>query len=186
MEFREIECVLEGILFSSGEPVPLERLCVVLELDRKTVESILQRLSDYYAFERRGIRLLCLDGAYQLCSAPEYADSIRRCLDMRRTPALSQAAVEVLSIIAYYQPVTRAYIERIRGVDSSYTVNMLLERELIEEAGRLDAAGRPMQFRTTLNFLRVFGLSSLDELPKLQDQGLDGQITLSGEGFEEM
>ncbi len=181
MEYREIECVVEGILFSSGEPVPADRLCVALELDRKTLESVLQKLSDYYSFERRGMRLLRLDDAWQLCSAPEYADSIRRCLDMRKTPALSQAAVEVLSIVAYYQPVTRAYIEQVRGIDSSYTVNMLLERELIEEAGRLDVAGRPMQFRTTHNFLRVFGLSSLDELPRLQDTGLEGQMKLSDE-----
>ena len=175
MEFREIECVLEGILFSSGEPVPLERLCVVLELDRKTVESILQRLSDYYAFERRGIRLLCLDSAYQLCSAPEYADSIRRCLDMRRTPALSQAAVEVLSIIAYYQPVTRAYIDSVRGVDSSYTVGMLTERGLLEPCGRLDAPGRPTLYRTSETFLRVMGISALEELPELPNpESVDG------------
>lgn len=108
-----------------------------------------------------------LDGSWQMCSAPEHAAYIRKTLENRKPARLSQPALEVLAIIAYFQPVTRAYIEQVRGVDSSYTVGLLLERELICEAGRLAVPGRPMQFRTTKNFLRSFGLGSLDDLPEL-------------------
>ena len=179
MEMREIESAVEGILFASGEPVQVERICVALDMDRPTVEQVLQKLMDYYAYERRGIRLLHIEDSWQLCSAPDYADIIRRAFEIRKPAKLSQPALEVLTIIAYYQPTTRAYVDQIRGVDSSYTVGLLLERELIEEAGRLAVPGRPMQFRTTKNFLRSFGLSSLEELPELPDASQEsGQLTL--------
>ena len=167
MELKELEGAIEGILFAAGDPVPVERICFVLEQDKETVESVCQRLADQYSYERRGVRLVKLDSSWQMCSAPEYADYIRKTLESRKPAKLSQPALEVLSIIAYFQPVTRAYIEQVRGVDSSYTVGLLLERELICEAGRLSVPGRPMQFRTTKNFLRAFGLSSLDDLPEL-------------------
>lgn len=115
----------------------------------------------------RGIRLVRLENSWQMCSAPEYAEYIRRTLENRKPAKLSQPALEVLAIIAYFQPVTKAYIEQVRGVDSSYTVGLLLERGLICEAGRLAVPGRPIQYRTTKNFLRSFGLANLDELPEL-------------------
>ena len=179
MELKEIESAIEGVLFAAGEPVGVERLCLALDIDRITADSVCQRLADAYRYERRGIRLVRLDNSYQLCSAPEFADCIRRAFESRRPARLSQPALEVLAIIAYYQPVTRAYVDQIRGVDSAYTVGLLLERELIEECGRLAVPGRPILYRTTKNFLRSFGLSSLEELPELPDASQEsGQLTL--------
>ena len=179
MELKEMEAALEGILFAAGEPVGVERLCLALEADRPTVEAVAQRLSDQYSYERRGVRLLKLDNSFQLCSVPEYAGVIRKAMESRRPARLSQPALEVLAIIAYYQPATRAYVDQIRGVDSSYTISLLLERDLIEESGRLAVPGRPILYRTTRNFLRSFGLGSLDELPELPDATAeDGQITM--------
>ena len=178
-EMKEIEAAVEGILFASGEPVHIDRICLAAELDRPTAELVLQKLMDYYSFERRGMRLLRLEDSWQLCSAPEYADVIRRAFEIRKPAKLSQPALEVLTIIAYYQPTTRAYVDQIRGVDSSYTVSLLLERDLIEECGRLAVPGRPIQYRTTQTFLRSFGLSNLDELPELPNTTPeDGQLTL--------
>ena len=174
-----MEAALEAILFAAGEPVDVDRICLTLEMDKETVDAVCQRLADQYSYDRRGLRLIRMDNTYQLCSAPEYADLIRKTFESRKPAKLSQPALEVLSIIAYYQPVTRAYIDQVRGVDSSYTVGLLLERELIEEAGRLAVPGRPIQYRTTKNFLRSFGMSSLDELPELPSSTPeDGQITL--------
>lgn len=179
MELKEMEAALEAILFAAGEPVGVERLCLALEMDKATVDALCQRLADQYSYERRGLRLVRMDASYQLCSAPEYASLVRKAFESRKPAKLSQPALEVLAIIAYYQPVTRAYIDQVRGVDSSYTVGLLLERELIEEAGRLAVPGRPIQYRTTKNFLRSFGLSSLEELPELPSAAPeDGQITL--------
>lgn len=162
-----MQIAAEAILFASGEPVHISRLCMALDTDRPRAEEALRRLGDHYAFERRGIRLVCMEDSYQLCSAPEYAEVIRKAFEIRKTAKLSQPALEVLAIVAYFQPVTRAYIEQLRGVDSSYTVGLLLERDLICEAGRLAVPGRPMQFKTTKTFLRSFGLASLDDLPEL-------------------
>ena len=179
MELKDIESAIEGILFAAGEPVSADRICAALGADRATVDAVAQRLADYYSYERRGIRLLRLDGAYQMCSAPEYADAVRQTLETRKPAQLSQPALEVLAIIAYFQPATRAYVDQVRGVDSTYTVGLLLERGLIEECGRLAVPGRPIQYRTTRDFLRCFGLASLDELPELPNSsGEDGQLTL--------
>ena len=179
MELKELQSALEGVLFAAGEPVSVERLCLGLEVDRPTLDAVAQKLMDQYSYDRRGIRLVRLDGSYQLCSAPEYADAIRSTLESRKPARLSQPALEVLAIVAYYQPVTRAYVDQVRGVDSAYTMGLLLERELIEEAGRLSVPGRPMQFRTTKNFLRSFGMSSLEELPELPGSSQEGsQLTL--------
>ena len=181
-----MESALEGVLFASGEPVPVERLCLGLEVDRPTLDAVAQRLMDKYSYERRGIRLVRLDASYQLCSAPEFAPYIRKTLESRKPARLSQPALEVLAIIAYYQPVTRAYVDQVRGVDSAYTVGLLLERELIEEAGRLAVPGRPTLFRTTKNFLRSFGLTNLEELPELPDASKEGeQLTLELEAAVE-
>lgn len=179
MDLKEIESAIESILFAAGDPVGVERLCLALEIDRQTADAVCQRLADRYSYERRGLRLIRLENSYQLCSAPENADYVHRAFESRKPSRLSQPALEVLAIVAYYQPTTRAYVDQIRGVDSSYTVGLLLERELIEEAGRLAVPGRPILYRTTPNFLRSFNLSSLDELPDLPSAlEEDGQITL--------
>ena len=179
---REAEAAIEGILFASGEPVQTDRICVALDLDRSTVEQVLQRLMDFYAFERRGIRLVRMEDSWQMCSAPDYADVIRKAFEIRKPARLSQPALEVLTIIAYYQPTTRAYVDQIRGVDSAYTIGLLLERKLIEECGRLQVPGRPHLYRTTRNFLRAFHLTSLDELPEMPDLGGEGQMRINENG----
>lgn len=182
MDKKEMEAAVESILFASGEPVNIERICVALAIDRPMAERILQGLMDYYAYERRGMRLLKIEDCWQLCSAPDYAEAIRRAFEIRKPAKLSQPALEVLTIIAYYQPVTRAYVDQIRGVDSSYTMSLLLDRGMIEECGRLQVPGRPRQYRTTKQFLRSFHLSSLDELPAMPDMGNDGQMRLNEVG----
>ena len=181
-EMKEIEAAVESILFASGEPVGIDRVCVALDLDKPTAELVLRRLQDYYSYERRGIRLLKMGDSYQLCSAPEYGDQIRRAFEIRKPAKLSQPALEVLTIIAYYQPTTRAYVDQIRGVDSSYTVGLLLDRNLIEECGRLQVPGRPRLYRTTQAFLRAFHLDSLEDLPQLPGMEADGQMRLDEEG----
>lgn len=181
-EMKEIEAAVEGILFASGEPVHIDRICLAAELDRPTAELVLQKLMDYYSFERRGMRLLRLEDSWQLCSAPEYADVIRRAFEIRKPAKLSQPALEVLTIIAYYQPTTRAYVDQIRGVDSSYTVGLLLDRHLIEECGRLHVPGRPRLYRTTKAFLRAFHLNSLEDLPEMPGMETDGQLRLAEDG----
>ena len=179
MDVKETQHIIEAILFAAGEPVGVERLCLTLELDRETVDELCRNLADQYAYDHRGIRVLHLDNAWQMASAPEYAEAVRQTFESRKPARLSQPALEVLSIIAYFQPTTRAYVDQVRGVDSSYTVGLLLERELIEECGRLAVPGRPILYRTTKNFLRSFSLSSLDELPELPNSTPeDGQITL--------
>lgn len=182
LEMKEIESTVEAILFASGEPVQTERICVALELERPVVEQVLQRLTDYYAYERRGIRLLHMEDSWQLCSSPDHADTIRRAFEIRKPAKLSQPALEVLTIIAYYQPTTRAYVDQIRGVDSSYTMGLLLERKLIEECGRLQVPGRPRLYRTTKQFLRAFHLTNLEELPELPEFGVEGQMRLNENG----
>lgn len=177
LEQKEIKSALEAILFAAGEPIAAERLCISLELDRNTVDRLCKELADQYSYDRRGIRLLRLGENYQMCSAPEYAAWIRRAFERRKPPQLSQPALEVLTIIAYFQPTTRAYVEQVRGVDSSYTVNLLLERGLIEEAGRLAVPGRPTLLRTTDRFLRCFSLSSLEELPPLPQTGEEAKLS---------
>lgn len=169
---------VEGILFASGEPVHISRLCMALDTDRPRAEEALQRLEDYYAFERRGIRLIRMEDSYQLCSSPEYAEIIRRAFEIRKTAKLSQPALEVLAIVAYHQPVTRAEVDQIRGVDSAYTVGLLLDRGLIEECGRLPEPGRPWRYRTTEGFLRAFHIKSLEELPPLPGVEESGQLRL--------
>ena len=165
MEMKEIESAVEGILFASGEPVQTDRICVALEMDRPTVE-----------------RLLRMEDTWQLCSAPDYADVIRKAFEIRKPAKLSQPALEVLTIIAYYQPTTRAYVDQIRGVDSAYTIGLLLDRKLIEECGRLQVPGRPRLYRTTKQFLRAFHLTSLDDLPELPDLGGEGQMRIGEDG----
>ena len=182
IEMKEIESAIEGILFASGEPVHVDRICVALELDRPTAEQVLQKLMDYYSYERRGIRLLHIEDSWQLCSAPDYADYIRKAFEIRKPAKLSQPALEVLTIIAYYQPTTRAFVDQIRGVDSAYTMGLLQERKLIEECGRLQVPRRPHLYRTTKQFLRAFHLTSLEDLPEMPDLSGEGQMRLNENG----
>ena len=152
---------LEAILFAAGEPVKLARLSLILDTDEQELAQSAQELAARYEREGRGMRVLRLDDKLQMCSAPEYAPLIAKTLEQRRPPMLSQPALETLAITAYFQPVTRAYIDRVRGVDSSYTVGVLAERGLIEVCGHLEAPGRPALFRTTDAFLRTIGISEL-------------------------
>ena len=165
----DLNSAIEAILFASGDSVPIARLSLVLGVDESVIESTAKELQYVYENEQRGMRILRLEDKLQMCSAPEYAVYISKILEQRKAPMLSQPALETLAVVAYFQPVTRAYIEQVRGVDSSYTVGMLCERGLIEECGRLDVPGRPAAFRTTDVFLRTMGVSSLDELPPLPE-----------------
>ena len=169
MERTDIKSAIEAILFASGDPVPASRISTVLGVPEDEVFDCAKELADAFRFERRGIRLVRLNDLLQLCSAADWATQIAQALEQRRPPKLTQAALEVVSIVAYYQPVTRAFIEQVRGVDSSYTVGVLTERGLIEPCGRLEVPGRPTLFRTTELFLRTMGISSLEELPELPD-----------------
>jgi len=181
MEQHEIACALEAVLFASGESVSEKKLCAVLGVDRDTLRAVAQELADYYDFHRRGIKLLRLDDKYQLCSRSDYAQQVRNALETRRAPTLTPSALEVLAVIAYKQPVTKAYVEQIRGVDSSYTVGSLVDKGLIEDCGRLDVPGRPILYRTTEAFLRSFGLESVSQLPPLSalDDADVEQLTLN-------
>ena len=175
----DISSAIEAILFAAGESVPVARLSLVLGVDEKEINLRAKELQDKYSFEQRGMRILRLDDKLQMCSAPEFAPFITKALEQRKPPMLSQAALETLAIVAYFQPVTRAYIDQVRGVDSSYTVGMLAERGLIEICGKLDVPGRPSVFRTTDVFLRAMGISELSQLPPLPDM-------TNGEGIEKL
>lgn len=168
MEQAELERIIEAILFAAGEPVETQRLAMAAMCDTDEIEAAAQRLMDRLSFDRRGIRMVHLGNAYQLCSSGEMSAYITKALETRKPPKLSASQLETLTVIAYYQPATRAYIEQIRGVDSSYSVGALLNKHLIEECGKLNVPGRPTLFRTTPDFLRTFGLQSLDELPEIE------------------
>lgn len=168
MERAELKRVLEAILFAAGESVETERIAKSVGCDTDEIDAAAQELMDELAFERRGIRVVRLDKAYQMCSSGEMSEFVTKTLETRKPPKLSSSQLETLTIIAYYQPATKAYVEQIRGVDSSYSVGALLNKHLIEECGRLNVPGRPILYRTTPDFLRTFGLESLDELPEIE------------------
>ena len=168
MEQTQLERAIEAILFAAGERVELSRLAMALETDENEVERTADALADKLAFERRGIRILKLEKGYQMVSSGEMADFVTKALETRKPPKLSSSQLESLTIIAYYQPATKAMVEQIRGVDSAYSISALMNKKLIEEAGRLNVPGRPIQYRTTPDFLRTFGLSSLEELPPIE------------------
>ena len=168
MEQIELQRAIEAILFASGERVEVSRLAFALEVDEADIIDAADALANQLAFERRGIRVLKLDNGYQMVSSGEMADYITKTLETRKPPKLSSSQLETLTIIAYYQPATKAMVEQIRGVDSAYSVSALLNKKLIEEAGRLNVPGRPIQYQTTPAFLRTFGLSSLEELPTIE------------------
>ena len=185
MEQEQLMRILEAILFAAGERVEVARLAQVLELDPKEIIQAADRLSDELAYERRGIRILRLENGYQMVSSGEMADYITKTLETRKPPKLSSSQLETLTVIAYYQPATKAMVEQIRGADSSYSVAALMNKKLIEEAGRLNVPGRPIQYRTTPDFLRTFGLSSLEELPPIDKIAFGEPIELPEEGTPE-
>lgn len=168
MEFDQIKRGIEAILFAAGECVEVSRIAMALETDPDEIRQAADQLMDLYSYERRGVRIIRLDSAYQRVSSGEMADYVTKALETRKPPKLSSAQLESLTIIAYYQPATKAMVEQIRGVDSAYSVSALLNKKLIEEAGRLNVPGRPIQYRTTPDFLRTFGLSSLEQLPPIE------------------
>ena len=168
MDCTELQRAVEAVLFAAGEPVEISRLAAVFEVDEDEIVTAVSALADELAFQRRGIRIIKLENAYQMVSSGEMADFIAKALETRKPPKLSSSQLETLTIIAYYQPATKAMVEQIRGVDSSYSVSALMNKKLIEEAGRLNVPGRPIQYRTTADFLRTFGISSLEELPVIE------------------
>lgn len=170
-ELHELECALEAVLFAAGDSVSEGKLCAVLQTDKATLRNAAQNLGDYYDFNRRGIKLLRLDDRYQLASRADYAQMVRNTLETRKPQNLTPAALEVLAIIAYKQPVTKTYIEQVRGVDSAYTLSSLVDKGLVADCGRLDVPGRPILYQTTETFLRAFGLSSVSQLPALESFG---------------
>lgn len=168
MELEQLQRGIEAILFAAGERVEISRLAMALEADPADITAAADALADQLAFDRRGIRILKLEQGYQMVSSGEMADYVTKALETRKPPKLSSSQLETLTIIAYYQPATKAMVEQIRGVDSAYSVAALINKKLIEEAGRLNVPGRPIQYRTTPDFLRTFGLSSLEELPPIE------------------
>lgn len=176
MEIIELQRIIEAILFAAGEPVELNRLAQSIEEDPSLVRQAVEELADELAFNRRGIRIVRLENAYQMVSSGEMADYVTKALETRKPPRLSSSQLETLTIIAYYQPATKAMVEQIRGVDSSYSVGALLNKHLIEETGRLNVPGRPIQYRTTPDFLRTFGMTSLQELPAIEKVDLGEPI----------
>lgn len=189
MTVNEMIPAFEAILFAAGEPVEIEKFSEIFEINNETVENIMDMLSVKLDESGSAIKLVRLDFCYQLCTRKEYAENIRAVLDLRRKAPLSQAALEVLAVIAYNQPVTKAYVEQVRGVDCSGVVSTLVEKGLLEEKGRLELPGRPLLYGTTANFLRCFGLKNLDELPDVPSdetvEDANGQLKmLSAEVME--
>lgn len=168
---RETKRKIEAILFAAGHPVKYEKLADVLSMTPASVKRLVREYAEEYndtlSTLPRGILMLTFDDSCQLCTMEQYGEAIREALGIRRGGNLSASSIEVLAIVAYNEPVTRAYIDTVRGVDSSYGVNALCDKHLIEPCGRLDVPGRPLLYRTTPDFLRVFGISSLDELPEI-------------------
>lgn len=189
MSDLNIKNAIEAILFASGSSVPVSRIATALELSEKVTKKHMDALVEEYESRQGGITIIRLDDAYQMVSVDEYAPQIRTVMDLRRNTPLSQAAMEVLAVIAYNQPVTKAFIEQVRGVDCSGVIGSLTAKDLIEEKGRLELPGRPLIYGTTENFLRCFSISDLSELPEIpskeekeEDEGDDSQLSIfSGE-----
>lgn len=173
MTIEQLVPAVEAVLFSGGEPVSIVQLSKALDAEPEDVEAAAEKLGERLAATGSGIQLLRLDNSYQLATRAEYEEYIKTAFDMRRRTPLSQAAFEVLAVIAYNQPVTKAFVEQVRGVDCSGVIGTLVEKNLIEERGRLELPGRPLLYGTTKNFLRCFSVSSISELPPLP--GKDAQ-----------
>ncbi|MBP5605663.1 MAG: SMC-Scp complex subunit ScpB [Ruminiclostridium sp.] len=169
-------------MFAYGEPITIEKLSEATGIDEETAVKLVARLEQQYNVRESGLRILRINKGFQLAARPEFSDNIKKALETRKQQPLSQAAMETLAIVAYNQPVTNSFVEQVRGIDSSSVMRSLVERDLLEEAGRLDLPGRPISYRTTDNFLRCFGLSRIEELPPLPDK--NGQLDF--DEFEEM
>lgn len=165
MEIEKIEGAIEAVLFAVGEAVEIDKLALAVGQDVDTTRRIIHNMSDRYQAQNRGIRIVELENSFQLCTKTEYYDNLIKVISQPRKYQLTDALLETLSIIAYKQPVTKLEIEKIRGVSSEHAVNRLVELGLVDDVGRLDAPGRPMLFATTQEFLRVFGVHSVEELP---------------------
>lgn len=176
MNAKQLQATLEAILFAVGEPIEISRIAQSLEVDVETLLPALENLAASLEERNSGLCLLRLDDKYQLCTKSDFAPEIRKVLEVKKNAPLSNAAFEVLAIIAYNQPVTKSFVEQIRGVDCSGVMASLCQKSLIEEKGRLDLPGRPLIYGTTPEFLRCFCISSLDELPSLPSD--DPQVTL--------
>ncbi len=176
------DSIIESILFAAGESVSRKELADILEMTEEEIIKAVDKLSDFYRENERGLKIICLEDEYQLCTVEQNYRYVQALAEPRKKQTLSPAALETLSIVAYHQPVTRGSIEYIRGVNSDGPVNRLIERGLIEEGGRLDAPGRPILYVTTQEFLRSFGLSSLSELPDIQT-GIGAQISVDNIGI---
>lgn len=172
MEQNDLQRAVMAILFAAGESVPAARIAQAMEVDVDEIHEACRYLMDQLSFARSGIRILKLADAYQMCSSSEMADFVTRALETRKPPKLSASQLETLTIIAYYQPATKAMVEQIRGVDSAYSISALLNKKLIEDVGRLNVPGRPIQYRTTPDFLRTFALNSLEYLPEIEKVSL--------------
>lgn len=175
MELKEKTAVIEALLFSCGEPVEISRLSSASGIDEETVVKLVMLLNDRYDEACSALRIIRLDDAFQMCTHERFAPQIRCALETKRNTPLSSAAMEVLAVVAYNQPVTKGFVENVRGIDSSSVVNSLVEKDLLCEAGRLNVPGRPVTYVTTKNFLRCFNLTSLDDLPDLPSK--DGQVS---------
>lgn len=170
MDHIEIKAAMEAVLFAAGAPVPADRLAGALETELKNIEAAAEELMSDYNASGRGLTIIKLEDSYQMCNKKEYGEHIRRAMDLRRNTPLSQAALEVLAVVAYNQPVTKAFVEQVRGVDCSGVIGSLTTKGLVEEKGRLELPGRPLLYGTTENFLRSFQLSSIDDLPPLPEK----------------
>jgi len=185
MEQNDLQRAIMSILFAAGEPVAVSRICEALQTDADEIHKETQYLMDTLAYHRSGIRILRLEDAYQMCSSGEMSEYVTKALETRKPPKLSASQLEALTIIAYYQPATKAYVEQIRGVDSSYSISALLTKKLIEECGRLNVPGRPILYQTTPDFLRTFGLQSLDQLPEIEKINLQEAKQMTMEQLQE-
>lgn len=182
---KKLVATLEAVLFAMGEPTELSKISQVLGEDEIVLEEAIEILKTRYNKDDSGICLLRLDDKYQLCSKMEFADCIRKVIEVKKNTPLSQAAFEVLAIIAYNQPVTKAFVEQIRGVDCSAVISNLCQKSLIEEKGRLDLPGRPLIYGTTPEFLRCFCISSLDELPPLPKSDAENEESVKNDENDE-
>ena len=169
MDIREIKSIVEGLLFVAGDAVPIKDICSVISIDETTLKRIVNQMMDSFNEENRGIQIIEVNNCYQLCTKPEHYEYIERLVKPQSRQGLSQASLETLSIIAYKQPITKSQVDYIRGVKSESCFSRLMEKELISEAGRMDGPGRPILYRTTDSFLKLFGLKSLNELPALKE-----------------
>lgn len=196
MKLTEGIAAVEAVMFAHGDPISTDKLAEATGIDIETTVKLIDQLERRYNVQESGLRVLRINNGFQLGTRDEYADCVKRAIEIKKQQPLSQAAMEVLSIVAYNQPVTKAFVEQVRGIDSGSVVNTLVERNLLEEAGRLDLPGRPISYKTTDNFLRCFGLSRIEELPpvpgkegqldfeELHEMELDEQESVSGEEYE--